>query len=124
MPPSPAPQPSPAHHEETVVTSAPNQLIQTISSNSIVVQNNALPNAISIPDIHFLILDAFDNVIAPSISTTNPRHRNIRVFISRSILSNAVRHILSTRTNNVNNITIAELNILTIHALTLCGIDI
>ena len=124
MPQSLALQPSPAPHEETVVTSPPNQLIQNNNSNSIVVQNIALPNAISIPDIHFLILDAFDNVIAPSISTPNPRYRTIRVFISRTILSNAVRQILATLSNNLNNITIADLNILTIHALMLSGIEI
>ncbi len=124
MPQSPALQPSPTPHEETVETSAPKQLIQTTSSNSIVVQNIALPTAISIPDIHFLILDAFDNVIAPTISTPNPRHRTIRVFISRTILSNAVRQILATLSNNLNNITIADLNILTIHALMLSGIEI
>ena len=124
MPQSPALQPSQTPHEEIVETSAPKQLIQTTSSNSIVVQNIALPTAISIPDIHFLILDAFDNVIAPTISTPNPRHRTIRVFIYRTILSNAVRHILSKLSNNVNNITVAELNILTIHAFMLRGIDI
>jgi len=124
MPQSPALQPSPTPLEETVMISAPNQIIQTNSSNSIFVQNIALPTAISIPDIHFLILDAFDNVIAPTISSPNPRHRIIKLFISRTVLSNAVRQILSTLSNNINNITIADLNILTIHALMLSGIEI
>ncbi len=124
MPPSPAPQPSPASLEEPVLAIAANQIIQTNSSNSIVVQNIALPTAISIPDIHFLILDAFDNVIAPTISSPNPRHRIIKLFISRTVLSNAIRQILSTLSNNINNITIADLNILTIHALMLSGIEI
>ncbi len=124
MPQSPALQPSPTHHEEAVDTSALSQLIQNTSSNSIVVQNIALPIAISIPDIHFLILDAFDNVIAPTISSPNPRHRFIKIFLSRTILSNAVRQILAHLSNNLNNITIADLNILTIHALMLSGIDI
>ena len=124
MPQSPALQPSPTHHEEAVDTSALSQLIQNTSSNSIVVQNIALPNAISIPDIHFLILDAFNYIIAPTISSPNPRHRFIKIFLSRTILSNAVRQILAQLSNNLNNITIADLNILTIHALMLSGIDI
>ena len=121
MPLSTALQPSPTHHEETVLASAPNQLIQTTISNSIVVHNIALPSAISIPDIHFLILDAFDNIIAPTISSPNPRHRFIKIFLSRTLLSNAVRHILALLSNNVNNITIADLNILTNHAQSLSG---
>ena len=65
LPPSPPLQPTPTSHDEVVASytlSNPSELHQTINANTLVVQNIALPNSISIPDIHLLILDAFDNI--------------------------------------------------------------
>jgi len=125
--PSPALQPTPTSHDEVVASytlSNPSELHQTINANTLVVQNIALPNSISIPDIHLLILDAFDKLVAPSITTPNPHHRIIKVFIFRTVLSNSIRQILVPLSNHLNQITINDLNNLTLHALMLSGIDI
>ncbi len=111
---------------EVVVEIAPasTALPQITNVNNLNIQNISLPNSISIPNIQLLILDAFDNVVAPTITTSNPRHRIIKVFISRSVLSNAIQQILVPLSNNLNQITINDLNNLTIHALMLSGIEI
>ena len=71
-----------------------------------------------------LIFDAFDNIVAPPITSPNSRHRFIKVFLSRTLLSNATYQIHVPLSNHLNQITINCLNILTIHCLMLSGIDI
>ena len=127
LPPSPPLHPTPTSHNEVVALNTlrnQSELLQPINANTLVVQNIALPNSISIPDIHLLILDAFDNLVAPSITTLNPHHRLIKVFISRTVLSNSIRQILVPLSTHLNQITINDLNNLAIHALMLSGIDI
>ena len=123
--PSPAPPPTLLLSDVPLeVTTATSVQAPIQNANSILIHNIALPNSVSIPDIHLLILDAFDNIVAPTITSPNPRHRVIKVFISRTVLSNAIRQILVPLSNQLNQISINELNILTIHALMLSGIDI
>jgi len=124
-PPSPAPLLTQTLGDVVVeIAPASTALPQTTNMNNLNIQNISLPNSISIPNIQLLILDAFDNVVAPTITTSNPRHRIIKVFISRSVLSNAIQQILVPLSNNLNQITINDLNNLTIHALMLSGIEI
>ena len=123
--PSPAPPPTQLLSDVPLeVATATNVQTPIQNANSLHIQNIALPNSVSIPDIHLLILDAFDNIVAPTITSPNPRHRIIKVFISRTVLSNAIRQILVPLSNKLNQISINDLNILTIHALMLSDIDI
>ncbi len=124
-PPSPAPPPTQILSDVLLEVATASSIESPIQNeNSIHIHNIALPNSVSVPDIHLLILDAFDSIVAPSITSPNPRHRVIKVFISRTVLSNAIRQILVPLSNQLHQITINELNILTLHALMLSGIDI
>ena len=124
-PPSPAPPPIQILIDvllEVPTASSDQSTIQ--NENSIHIHNIEISNSVSVPDIHLLILYAFDKIVAPTITSPNRRHRFIKVCFSGTVLSNAIRQILVPLSTQLHQITINELNILTVHALMLSGIDI
>ena len=88
------------------------------------VQNIDLPITASIPDIHHLILDTFDAIIAPTITAPNPFQIQIKIFISRAVLSTTISQILLPLSNSLSKISLPELHILAIHAFHLAGIEL
>ena len=88
------------------------------------IQNIELPSSVTIPNVHQLIIDAFDSIIAPTITAATPTHTEIKVFISRSILSNTIAQILSPLANSIHQLTLPEINTIAIHAFMLSGIQL
>ena len=58
-----------------------------------------LPSVVIMPDIHDLILEIFDVFIAPTFSSSTELQSQIKIFITRKLLSNNVRQILAQFTS-------------------------
>ena len=74
------------------------QLIDTegllLNHEMLILENIQIPKLSLIPDFHEIILEIFDNFIVPTISAPTHVQKQVKIFITRKLLSNNTHNLL------------------------------